>query len=133
MNRFKDPNYQGEVDHKLFTRADDIKRKTKYSRCAICNKDVESIFPTGTVTVGDKTFSQLFKAFSEAGARFSLIKREYIKYPLNYVIDEITLKPINGIAHNIDMDICRQCLSKMGHRHKLSKWQEKARFITNGV
>ena len=133
LDRAKNTGYQGKVDHSLFNRHHKLVRKTKWSRCSLCNKDVESIFPSGTMVVSERTFLKLWEVFKHSGARFEIIKREHVVYPINYVIDEFTMKPINGVATHVDLDVCRNCLAKIGARHKFSRWQERARFVTSQV
>ena len=91
------------------------------------------IIPNKIELLSEKTFLRLWEVFKHSGARFEVIKRECVNYPINYIIDEFTLKPIHGVATHVDLDVCRNCLAKIGHRHKFSKWQEKARFVTSQV
>lgn len=132
MNHFKSSDYLGKVDDKLISNKVSIKRDSNWKRCPTCDKDVEIVFPAN-MCVSDKNFQKFIKVFVETKARWSLIKREYVKYPITYVADEWDLKPIDGMANYLDMDVCRSCLAKLGFRHHYDKVTQKARYVTNSV
>jgi hypothetical protein len=123
---------QGNVDEKLFNHKEIIKKPIKWVRCGICHKETEQTFPL-PFNVSDKTFQNLINVSKETGMRFQLIKREYVKYPLVYKVDDITLKPIDGMCDQISIDCCRECLDKIGRRHKFDKTTDKKKFITSRI
>lgn len=125
-------NYQGNVDWKLFERKKTLIRNIRYNRCPVCNSDVEILYPL-TFVINDKTFRKVITISKENGAKFSLIKREYIHYPMNFRQDDITLEMINGMANHVSVDVCRRCIDKIGRRHKFNKEEEKKKFISKEV
>jgi len=137
LDRLKTQEYRkhGKVDYKLFAKQTDLGRKTGWARCPMCSRDVSKaeIFAAGQIVVGEKTFIKLWQMFKETGTRFEMTKREVVNYPLVFVLDEITLKPITGLASYVEMDICRSCLAKMGQRHKFAKYRQKQAFINQAV
>jgi hypothetical protein len=123
---------QGTVDDKLFNRKEIIKKPNKWIRCGVCHKESERVFPL-LFNVTDETFQKIIQLSKESGARFELVKREHIRYPLVYKVDDFTCRPINGMCNQISIDCCPECLDKIGRRHKFDHTTEKKKFITSRV
>lgn len=108
------------TDFKLFDRQKEVKKKTTFVRCNFCGKDTDQVFPY-LITVGEKTFNLMEEINKSRGNNLKVISKNLAIKGVVDKIDEITCKPINGFTYQVNGDACRNCIDKIGWRHKFNK------------
>ncbi len=115
------------MDKALFERRREYKRDISIKRCPLCGRDTDTLFPENLV-VSKKTYNKLLNISANNKNKIFLTGRELIDKRFVKKYDEYTLKFINGYAYKINLEVCRNCLEKIGYRHKYLK-KHKDRLI----
>lgn len=119
------------ADEKLLKGYSEIKVKKQIKRCVLCGYDVESLFPI-TMIVNEKTWKKITE-IATRDSNLRLIKTEFHVFSLTGELDDLNLNPINGMAYHVNIDFCRRCSEKVGHRHKYKGKHLNSLYATSKV
>lgn len=93
--------------------------RVKQKRCLLCSKYRELLFPM-IIKVNQKTFDIIKDSVNE-DTNFEIVVETVHVPVIDAVLDDITLKLIDGKAYQISLDMCKGCLSRIAYRHKYKK------------
>ena len=106
------------IDKSIALEKQEMKR-FKLKRCALCTNYKEILFPQ-IIKVNEKTFNIIKNSADEDTKLLVLDRHKHIPV-IDKVVDDVTLKLIDGYGYKVNLDICQDCLAKIGHRHKYKK------------
>lgn len=118
------------IDEDLWNQTPQIFERAKRARCIHCGEDVERLYATN-LAVNDKTF-KLLAEISDKDTNFHLVNSNHSIYNLVGKVDDVTLKPINGMCYTVSLNVCFTCIDKIGLRHKFKRKHLK-KFVTKQV
>ena len=107
------------VDEKLFKRIHETKRIRRIIRCIHCGHDTDELYPVD-MTVSERTWKKI-QEINRPEMFLKLIKTERFIPELTKKFDDVELKPIDGLAFYINICVCRDCIEKIGWKHKFFK------------
>ena len=85
-------------------------------RCVLCGKDQENLFPM-VLKVNDATWTRLHEIATSEN-KIHLNSTGYHNPYIDRVLDDLTLKPIKGTSYEVSIEMCEECIDKIGYRHK---------------
>ena len=91
-------------------------KRTKLKRCALCGRDKEILFAQ-VLKINSKTFNRL-KEIATEFSELTIIQQMFYFPEIDGVIDDLTLKPIDGTGFQVSFRMCQECLHKIAWRHK---------------
>ena len=94
-------------------------KRVKLQRCALCGIDKELLFAQ-IFRVNQKTLDHLKELATEYSCLTILNQTKHIPV-IDAVIDDMTLKLIDGMGYQVSFRMCKKCLEKIAHRHKYKK------------
>ena len=119
------------VDEKLFKRIRQPERIRRIIRCIHCGHDTDELYPINLV-VGEKSFKKV-QEISSPESFLKLIKTERFIPALTKKFDDVNLKPIDGLSFHINLCVCRDCVDRIGWKHKFFKKYLPVSYATNQV
>lgn len=114
------------MDEKLFNREREQPRQKGFKRCGACGVDVMQLYHI-TLTVGEQTYVKMAEIANSFKQMVTIIKKEPAFKGYTHQIDHVILKPIDGIAYHVNINVCPKCIDIIGRRHKFGKKQIQAR------
>ena len=118
------------INEDIWNQTPQVFTKDKRVRCVHCGEDVERLYATN-LAVNEKTF-KLLAEISDKDTEFHMVNSEYVVYDLVGKVDDVTLKPINGMSYTVSLNVCFTCIDKIGFRHKFKRKHLK-KFNTKQV
>ena len=100
-------------------------KRGKLKRCLLCTKERDYLF-FQVVKVNQAILNILLENAKEKEDITILNQTNHIPI-LDGVIDDLTLKPIDGMGYQVSVGMCKNCLEKTAWRHKYKK---KNPFVT---
>jgi len=108
-------------------------KKAKKYRCILCGKDVEKLY-AGTLRVNSKDITKIQEiAISFPESNLFINSMGSHTPEIDGVVDDLNLKPIRGTSFEISIDMCFDCLDKLGFRHKFKRKHIKKMFATKRI
>lgn len=119
------------VDEKLFKRIRETERIRRIVRCIHCGHDTDELYPINLI-VSEKTWNKI-NEITRPESFLKLMKTERFIPELTKKFDDVELKPIDGLAFHINLSVCRDCVEKIGWKHKFFKKYINVSYATQQV
>lgn len=111
------------TDWDLFNHKYEEVVKQAFVRCGFCGHDVERLFPD-IVTISQANYLKMHELMKESKTFMKVISMERAHKGFTGQIDDMDTKQIDGTAFKVNVEICSECLARMGRRHKYIKKQK---------
>lgn len=93
--------------------------RSKLKRCLLCGIDKEILMPN-PLKVNQQTWQKLNEIRTKDDY-LHFRNSSYHNPKIDGTVDDITLKPIDGMSFDISVEMCLDCIDKIGHKHKFKK------------
>ncbi len=109
---------------KLLEGKREVKKNIGFFRCMACGHDKERLYPQ-VYNVGPEA-KKIIEEIAGKDSNFRIVSAAPANPKIFMRVDDITLRPIKGICYNINIDVCHNCIDKVGWRHKfLDKYKSR--------
>ena len=119
------------VQNKEFYLAKQEMKKSQLKRCIICGYDHEILMPQ-VLKVNNITWVKLHE-IAVKESHLHLSNTGYCIPNIDGTVDDLTLKPINGMSYQVSIDLCLECIDKIGYRHKYKNKYVNRQYATKWV
>lgn len=116
-------------DKHFFLDKQEMKR-AKLKRCLLCGTEQERLHPM-IINLNDQSWVKL-NEIGVYGKDFKLRNTSHHN-PINKTFDDVNLKVINGMSYEVGLDMCLDCVQKIGHRHKYKKNHIQNAYATKQI
>lgn len=91
-------------------------KRVKARRCPLCGFDKENLHPM-IIKISEQSWIKL-NEISEYDVGFKLRNTSYHDPKINKTVDDFNLRVIDGMCYEVNLDMCLECIDKVGYRHK---------------
>ena len=94
-------------------------KREKLKRCPLCGYDKQILHPM-TINISDQSWVKL-NEIAKFGKDFKLRNTAYHDIRIHRTFDDLNLRLIDGMSYEVNLDMCLECVDKIGYRHKFKK------------
>ncbi len=106
-------------------------KRVRLRRCPLCGIDQEILHPL-IIKINDKSWVKL-NEIAIYGKDFKLNNTGFHNPKIDGTVDDLTLKPINGPSYEVSVDMCLECIDKIGYRHKFKRRYIQKSYTTKQI
>ncbi len=106
-------------------------KRTKSRRCLLCGTDQEILYPM-IIKINNQSWVKLNEV-AVFGKDFKLNSTGFHQPKIDGTVDDLNLKPINGPSYEVSIEICLECINKIGYRHKFKKKYVQKLYATKQI
>lgn len=117
-------------DKHIYLDKQEIKR-SKLRRCPLCGSDQEILHPM-IIKISDPTWVKL-NEIAKFGEDFKLTNTSYHDPKIHKTVDDVNLRLINGTSYEVNLDMCLECMDKIGYRHKFKRKHIQKLYTTKQI
>ena len=94
-------------------------KKSKSKRCLLCGIDHE-ILMAQILKVNELTWNKLNEVHNK-DTYLVLVNTSFNNPHIGGATDDLTLKQISGTCYEVNLELCLECIDRIGHKHKFKK------------
>ena len=106
-------------------------KRAKSRRCPLCASEQEILHPM-IINIDDSSWVKLNEV-AEFGKDFKLNNTSYHDPKIHRTFDDLNLRLINGMSYEVNLDMCLECIDKIGYRHKFKKKHIQKLYVTKQI
>ena len=106
-------------------------KRAKSKRCPLCGLDQELLYPM-IIKISDPSWKKL-NEIAVFGKDFKLNTTSYHDPRIHRTFDDLTLRLINGMSYEVNVDMCLECIDKVGYRHKFKRKHVQKLYATKQI
>lgn len=106
-------------------------KRAKSKRCPLCGSEQEILHPM-IINISDPSWVKL-NEIAKFGKDFKLCNTSYHDPKIHRTFDDLNLRLIDGASYEVNIDMCLECLDKIGYRHKFKKKHIQKLYVTKQI
>lgn len=106
-------------------------KRARLRRCPLCGYDKQILHPM-IIKISDQSWVKL-NEIAKFGEDFKLRNTSYHDPRIHKTFDDMNLRLIDGPSYEVNVDMCLECIDKVGYRHKFKKKHIQRLYATKQI